>query len=159
MSFWNFLTREWKYKILINNIKFIFWTICSRCRKTRIGVFYCGTCTNNLGNRNCVWISFKLVSHITKCQYTSAVRQWNADGRDIASPVQLRTDTITNEITLMCPNCSFTTWLNFDLQYFQKISNLFFGPFAADVEKLTLVCVFFYYFLQKLRGWSNIYYL
>jgi hypothetical protein len=46
-----------------------------------------------------------------KCQYTSAVRQWNADGRDIASPVQLRTDTITNEITLMCPNCSFTTFL------------------------------------------------
>ena len=25
---------------------------------------YCGTCTNNLGDRNCVWISFKLVSHI-----------------------------------------------------------------------------------------------
>jgi hypothetical protein len=23
-----------------------------------------------------------------------------------------------------------------ELQYFQKISNLFFGPFAADVEKL-----------------------
>jgi hypothetical protein len=29
-------------------------------------------------------------------------------------------------------------WLNFELQYFQKISNLFFGPFAADVEKLVL---------------------
>jgi hypothetical protein len=31
---------------------------------------------------------------------------------------------------------------DFELQYFQKISNLFFGPFAADVEKLALVCFF-----------------
>jgi hypothetical protein len=29
------------------------------------------------------------------------------------------------------------------LQYFQKISNLLFGPFAADVEKLPLVCFSF----------------
>ena len=35
----------------------------------------CGTCTNNLGDRNCVWISFKLVSHIAKCQYNSGVQQ------------------------------------------------------------------------------------
>ena len=33
--------------------------------------------------------------------------------------------------------------LTFELQYFQKISNLFFGPFAADVEKLALVCFCF----------------
>jgi hypothetical protein len=33
--------------------------------------------------------------------------------------------------------------INFELQYFQKISNLFFGPFAADVEKLALVCFSF----------------
>ena len=36
---------------------------------------YCGTFTNNLGDMNCVWISFKLVTHITKCQYKSGVRQ------------------------------------------------------------------------------------
>jgi hypothetical protein len=35
---------------------------------------------------------------------------------------------------------------NLELQYFQKISNLFFGPFAVDVEKLTLVC-FLYCFI------------
>ena len=29
---------------------------------------------------------------------------------------------------------------NLELQYFQKISNLFFEPFAVDVEKLALVC-------------------
>jgi hypothetical protein len=46
--------------------------------------------------------------------------------------------------------------LNFE-QHFQKISNLFFGPFVADVEKLALVCFCFVYFLQNLRGWSNIY--
>ena len=36
---------------------------------------YCGTCTNNLGDSNCVWNSFKLVSHIMKCQYKSGARQ------------------------------------------------------------------------------------
>ena len=44
---------------------------------------------------------------------------------------------------------------NFELQYFQKISNLFFGPFAADVEKLALVCLILFYFLQNLRWWSK----
>ena len=45
-----------------------------------------GTCTNNLGDSNCVWNSFKLVSHIMKCQYKSGVRQWNAVGREIKCP-------------------------------------------------------------------------
>jgi hypothetical protein len=38
---------------------------------------------------------------------------------------------------------------NFELQYFQKISNLFFGPFAADVEKLALVCFSFVLFFAE----------
>jgi hypothetical protein len=43
--------------------------------------------------------------------------------------------------------------LTFELQYFQKISNLFFGPFAADVEKLALVCFFCFvlFFAQSTR--------
>ena len=40
-------------------------------------------------------------------------------------------------------------WLNFELQYFQKISNLFFGPFAADVEKLALVFFSFVLFFAE----------
>jgi hypothetical protein len=44
---------------------------------------------------------------------------------------------------------------NFELQYFQKISNLCFGPFAVDVEKLALVCFVLFYFLRNLRGWSK----
>ena len=39
--------------------------------------------------------------------------------------------------------------LNFELQYFQKISNLFFGPFAADAEKLALVCFCFVLFFPE----------
>ena len=38
---------------------------------------------------------------------------------------------------------------NFELQYFQKISNLFFAPFAADVEKLALVCFSFVLFFAE----------
>ena len=38
---------------------------------------------------------------------------------------------------------------NFELQYFQKISNLFFGPFGADVEKLALVCFSFVLFFAE----------
>jgi hypothetical protein len=38
---------------------------------------------------------------------------------------------------------------NFELQYFQKIFNLFFGPFAADVEKLALVCFSFVLFFAE----------
>jgi hypothetical protein len=37
-------------------------------------------------------------------------------------------------------------WLNLELHYFQKISNLYFGPFAADVEK-TRLGVFFALFI------------
>ena len=40
-------------------------------------------------------------------------------------------------------------WLNFELQHFQKISNLLFGPFAADVEKLALVCFCFVLFFAE----------
>jgi hypothetical protein len=40
-------------------------------------------------------------------------------------------------------------WLNFELQYFQKISNLYFRPFAADVEKLALVCFSFVLFFAE----------
>ena len=35
---------------------------------------------------------------------------------------------------------------NFELQYFQKISNLFVGPIPADVEKLALGCFCFVLF-------------
>jgi hypothetical protein len=38
---------------------------------------------------------------------------------------------------------------NFELQNFQKISNLFFGPFAANVEKLALVCFCFVLFFAE----------
>jgi hypothetical protein len=38
---------------------------------------------------------------------------------------------------------------NFE-QYFQKISNLFVGPFAADVEKLALVCFYFVLFFCRI---------
>ena len=38
---------------------------------------------------------------------------------------------------------------NFELQYFQKISNLFFGPFAVDVEILALVCFSFVLFFAE----------
>ena len=38
---------------------------------------------------------------------------------------------------------------DFELQYFQKISNLFFGPFAADVEKLALVFFSFVLFFAE----------
>jgi hypothetical protein len=42
--------------------------------------------------------------------------------------------------------------VNVELQYFQKISNLFFGPFAADVEKLALVCFsFVLFFVESTR--------
>ena len=39
--------------------------------------------------------------------------------------------------------------INFELQYFQKISNLFFGRFAADIEQLALVCFSFVLFFAE----------